>query len=373
MKRRVGYGLTALALAGSAMLAGCGGAAGTAGNGAVGGSAADPAVQGAARKLTGPQDKPRIAVVSLFADDQWSAQFLGGIEDTARKYGIPLSESQASYNQSEMVTQLQTAIAQHPKVIIVNHAANSAALAPAIQKALRAGIKVITEDVTVSPQPGLAQASQDDAQLARLSLNALGKAIHYKGNIAVVWVGGFAPMERRMVVLKQFLKQHPGIHVVAQYGDASNTTVQDTMSRTEAVLRQYGPGKLAAIWASWDQFAIGAVQAVEDLHRNVPVFSIDLSGQDISMMGQKGSPWKATAGTDVYQYGVAVMRYAILAAYGQKIPASIRFPGALVTQSDLPPQNVSIHQYLLKKNPSEDKIGNPALVDKLTGSKSAAH
>jgi simple sugar transport system substrate-binding protein len=361
MKKQIRYIVLALAVAGSALTTACG-----TGNVAV--TSSDQ--QASAATTTAQSQKPSVAVVSLFADDQWSAQFLGGIQDTAKKYGIPLTESQASYNQSEMVTQLQTAITQHPKVIIVNHAANSAALQPAIHKALQAGIKVITEDVTVPAQPNLSQAAQDDAQLAELSLDALGKAIHYKGNIAVIWVGGFAPMERRMVVLNKFLKQHPNIHVVAQYGNATNTTVQDTLSRTEAVLRQYGPGKLAAIWASWDQFAIGAVQAVEDLHRNVPVYSIDLSQQDISMMAKSGSPWKATAGTDVYEYGSAVMRYAILAGYGQKLPENIKFPGALVTQSDLPPKNESIHAYLLHKNPSEGQIGNPQLVAKLTGASS---
>ncbi|MCL6445365.1 MAG: substrate-binding domain-containing protein, partial [Alicyclobacillus sp.] len=223
------------------------------------------------------KQKPSVAVVSLFADDQWSAQFLGGIQDAAKQYGIPLTESQASYNQAEMITQLQTAIAQHPKVLIINHAANSAALQPEIKKALQQGIKVITEDVSAPAQKGLTQATQDDQGLARLSLNAMGKAIHYKGNIVVIWVGGYVPMEQRMIVLKQFLKQHPQVKVIAQYGDATNTTVQDTINQTKAVLRQYGPKKIAAIWASWDQFAIGAVQAVDDLHANVPVYGIDLS------------------------------------------------------------------------------------------------
>lgn len=340
-------GIAALTLAGGALLSQC-------------------ATTTAATRATA---KPSVAVVSLFADDQWSAQFLGGVQDEAKKYGISLTESQASYNQAEMITQLQTAITQHPSVIIVNHAANSAALAPEIKKAVQQGIKVITEDVSVPPEKNITQATQDDQGLARLSLNQLGKAIHYKGNIVVVWVGGFVPMEQRMIVLKQFLKQHPGVKVIAQYGGATNTTVQDTLNQTKAVLRQYGPGKIQAIWASWDQFAIGAVQAVEDLHEHVPVYGIDLSQQDINLMRQPGSPWKATAGTDVYEYGRALLRDAVLAGYGQTLPEYVHFPATLVTQSTLPGKNVSIHAYLAEQNPAELQIGNPSLVAKLTGTK----
>ncbi|MHB1628742.1 MAG: substrate-binding domain-containing protein [Bacilli bacterium] len=307
-----------------------------------------------------------VAVVSLFANDEWSAQFLGGIGEMANTYSqVHLIETQASYNQAEMVTQLNTVIMRRPNVIIVNHAAQSSALQPAIQKAVAQGIKVITVSL-VMPVKGVAQAHQNNVQLAQMSLNEMAKGIHNKGNIAVIWVGGFAPMIERMQALQQFLKTHPHIHVVATYGDASNTTISDTISRTQALLRQYPQkGQLTAIWASWDQFAIGAVRADQMLHRNVPVYGIDVSNQDVAMMRASHSPWKVTAATDTYEYGATVMRYAIMDAYGQHVPAHIWIPGALIKQNNLPKQGESIHQYFLSIFPKEAQVANPPLLKEL--------
>ncbi|EPZ52644.1 sugar ABC transporter substrate-binding protein [Alicyclobacillus acidoterrestris] len=307
-----------------------------------------------------------IAVVSLYDNDEWSAQFLSGIKAAAQAYpDVTLTETQASYNQAEMVSQLQAVIAQHPDVIIVNHASQPSALAPAVQQAINQGIKVISVEADI-PVKGVAHANENNQQLATLSLNALAQGIHNRGNIAVIWVGGFTPMVQREVSLKAFEKAHPDIHVIATYGDASNTTISDTMARTEALLRQYpNAGQLSAIWASWDQFAIGAVKAEQALQRNVPIYGIDVSNQDLALMKQSNSPWKATAANDVYQYGTAMVNYALRDAYGESIPSSIWIPGALIEQSKLPPQGENIHDFFLSILPSETSLGSSPLLQQL--------
>lgn len=301
----------------------------------------------------------KIAVVSEYTDDEWSSQFLSGINATAKQFGATLITTDAQHNREQMVSQMDAIIGQHPNVIIVNHG-DASALKPEVVKAIQAGIKVITSDVSIDV-PGLtSQLSQDDYSLALLSLEKMIQDINGEGNIVVIWVGGYAPMEKRMKILQVMESEYPNIHVVSQFGNATNTTFSDTMSRTEAVLRAH-PGDIKAIWASWDQFALGAEQAVQSLNSKVPVYSIDLSTQDISKMRNSGSTWIASAGTDVYEYGAVAMKYAVGAAYDQPVPRYYLMPGALVTDNNLP-SGGSIHDWFAKTYPDQEQIGlTPAL------------
>ncbi len=306
------------------------------------------------------EKKPtKIAVVSEYTDDEWSAQFLSGIRATASAFGATLITTDAQHNREQMVSQLDAVIQQKPNVIIVNHG-DADALKPEVEKAIAQGIKVITSDVTINV-PGLtSQLGQDDYDLALLSIEKMAEDINGQGNIVVIWVGGYAPMDKRMKILKVMESEYPDIHVVAQFGDATNTTISDTMSRMEAVLRAH-PNDIKAVWASWDQFALGAEQAIQALHRTVPVYSIDLSTQDVAKMRQSGSTWMASAGTDVYQYGVVATRFAVAAAYDQPVPRYYLLPGALMTK-DNAPTNESIHAWFEKAYPDQNNIGlTPAL------------
>lgn len=65
-------------------------------------------------------------------------------------------------------------------------------------------------------------------------------------------------------MLPGWLKQHQGIKVLAQYGNASQITSSDTIEKTHAVLNQYR--NMDAFWVTWDEFAQGVVQA--EVQRN---------------------------------------------------------------------------------------------------------
>lgn len=80
---------------------------------------------------------------------------------------------------------------------------------------------------------------QDDYSLAWKSLKTLAEDLNGQGNIAVVWVGGFAPMERRNVIIDAFYKRYPNIKEVARFGTASNNTPLDTQTQVEALLKKY--------------------------------------------------------------------------------------------------------------------------------------
>jgi simple sugar transport system substrate-binding protein len=178
------------------------------------------------------------------------------------------------------------------------------------------------------------EVAQDDYDLAFLSLKRLIQDLNGQGKIGVIWVGGFAPMEKRQRVLNIMQQQYPGIEVVSTFGEASANTVADTQTKTEAAL-QANPD-IQAFWASWDQFALGAYAALKQAGReDVGLYSIDISPEDAALMREEGSMWKATAAADAREVGRVLMRQAINAAYGEVTPRFVQVPAFLVTQEQL--------------------------------------
>ena len=193
-------------------------------------------------------------------------------------------------------TNLETAINQGVKAIIIDHG-QTETLTPGIEKALAANIPVVAFDANAN-NPKVPQIEQSDAQLAQLALDQLLADTGGEGDIAYVYVAGFAPLDRRNEVFEEVLAANPGLKNVATFGTVSESTAAEVQTQAAAVLTA-NPG-IKAIFAPYDEFAKGAVLAVEaaGLQDSVKVYGADISTADIAVLTAENSPWVATAGTD---------------------------------------------------------------------------
>lgn len=274
----------------------------------------------------------KIAIVHESANYQHSEQIRAGASEMAKALGAEIITTDADWDRNKMIADLDSVIEQNPDAIIIDHGGDG--LKPGIVKALGKGIPVVAFDNPISDVPGLVIVSQDDYDMAFKSLKALVQDINGEGEIAVAWVGGFAPMEKRQRVLDIMLKLYPAVKVVATYGEASANTVNDTLTKTEAAI-QANP-KIKAVWATWDQFALGVNQAlIQQKRTDIGLYSIDISAEDVALMRAEGSPWKATAAADAREVGRVMMRLAVNAAYDQPVPTYVVAPVFLVTQSQV--------------------------------------
>ena len=81
-------------------------------------------------------------------------------------------------------------------------------------------------------------------------------------------------------------------------------------------------------------------------------------------MTAEGSPWVATAATDPYAVGAAVVRVAALQVAGQLGKDAVQFPAAAITQADLRAKNVTNMETLRAAFPSlslSDQVTAPWL------------
>lgn len=263
--------------------------------------------------------------------DHW-VQLVSGAREMANLLGINLTVLDAQMSNSKQVQMLDNAITMRPDAIFIDHGEGTA-LKPGIQRAMSLGIPVIIFDVIVDTEV-TSEISQDDYMLAYLSLSAMAQDLKGEGNIVVVTLSGVAPLERRMQILPLILARYPKIKVIEQIAPTfGSAVISSTMSLMDAVLRAHS-NEIDAIWAPYDQLAIGALNAIKQANKNIPVYGVDVSSYDLSLMAAPDSNWKATAACDPSEIGRVAMRIAYLAGNDQyeEIPRYAIIPPALITQ-----------------------------------------
>ena len=294
----------------------------------------------------------KIALVRQLGSGDYFEQWLAGAEAQAEKLGIELLTSDARGDNAAQATNLETAINQGVKAIIIDHG-QTETLTPGIDKALAANIPVVAFDANAN-NPKVPQIEQSDAQLAQLALDQLVTDTGGEGDIAYVYVAGFAPLDRRNEVFEQVLAANPGLKNVATFGTVSESTAAEVQTQAAAVLTA-NPG-IKAIFAPYDEFAKGATLAVTaaGLQDKVKVYGADVSTADIDVITADGSPWVATAGTDPGNVGRVAVRAAALLAAGEAVDPQIVVNPALITQQFLRDNAVTTIEQLGEKLPALD-------------------
>ncbi|MED0671134.1 sugar ABC transporter substrate-binding protein [Aneurinibacillus aneurinilyticus] len=289
----------------------------------------------------GPLTGKRVALVMQLNLGTFSAQYISGVKEEVGRFGGQVTVFAADGDLGRMTANLDAAINQKFDAILIDHGTPEA-LQNGIKKAVSQNIPVIVFDADVKV-PGVTVLQQGDKEMATSVLEKLAKDNDGKANIVKIWVAGFAPMERRQVAYKEFLRNNSGIKEVAAFGSATANTALDTQAQMEAVLKKYpNKGDITAVFAAWDEFAKGATRAIEQAGRTeIKVYGIDMSDEDLQMIQNPKGPWVASAAVDPKDIGRVQVRYAYQKLHGDKTPDSVELKSVLVTREALPADKVT--------------------------------
>ncbi|WP_243385459.1 sugar ABC transporter substrate-binding protein [Bacillus kexueae] len=302
------------------------------------------------------QEPIDIAVIMQMSIGTFSSQYIAGVKEQAERFGGNVQIYNAENDLSKMATFVETAISQKVDAILIDHGRADALQAP-IEKALEQGIAVVAFDNDLSLD-GVTVIDQDDYSLAWKTLKTLAEDLNGEGEIVTIWVGGYAPMERRHVIYDAFFERYPNIKEVAKFGTASANTALDTQAQMEAILKKYpNEGDIDAVFATWDEFAKGATRAIKQAGRDeIKVYGIDLSDEDLELIQEPNSPWVATTATDPKEVGKVQVRFAYQKLAGEETPNIYSLEPHLVKRSSLPEEPIKmadLHQYVSSWGESE--------------------
>ena len=290
-----------------------------------------------------------VAVISYLGSGDWLQAFEAGVKRQADTLGIKLSISQARNDNDTQRNLIEQAINRGVDGIIINNG-RPEVLQDLAQRALALGIKVVAYDVDLD-NPLIPQIEQSDTEMTRLVLE---RAVEDKGEGftgGVVHVAGFAPLDRRYAVWKEFVNRH-NLTEKALWGVVNDTVPASVADQTKAVLR--ANPDISVIFTPWDEFAKGAKLAIDELglsHR-VKIYGVDISTADIQLMIEPDSAWMATAATNAAVVGEVSVRALALAIADQFPGQSVQLQPTLITRDDLVTNGINTIEDLQEKFPA---------------------
>lgn len=276
----------------------------------------------------------KVAVVRNLANGDHTQQFLSGCVEEGEKFGFKVDTFVTDGNDAKCQETVAQIINQNYDALIVSHGQLSYAydmLLPAIEK----GMKVVTFDTMPMKGgaadgellKGVTSTAQDDYALAELSLGYMMDEFEAKGGeypikVIKTFMGpGVPPLDRRNEIYTK-LEKEGKIKTVTTISPSDSANARgDMTTKTEAILPTISEGSADAIWGCYDELAKGVLQALNDAKRtDIPMYTIDVSNDDIQLMVTNKEVWKSTAAVDPKLIGIADMRLIALKLAGEDTP-----------------------------------------------------
>ena len=215
MKRTISR-LLLLAMALSTLLTGC------AGNTDVPADAGD---QPAASTTTAPQ--PTGEVYTPYVGASFSLPYFidhrVGLELAGKLFGTKTAVlGPSEYDMSALTSAIEQQISQNPTALFVS--AFEDTVAPAIDKAVDAGIPVFTIDMDTLQSKREVFIGGDTYDYGRVHAQTIAKALGGKGKVLLQWNQGQNSQDQRAQGFKEELKNFPGIEIVQDLGSETDTS-----------------------------------------------------------------------------------------------------------------------------------------------------
>jgi ribose transport system substrate-binding protein len=279
-----------------------------------------------------PKKRYRIAVVpKSVAFDFWLA-VRAGAEKAGKEEGVQIIWKGPS-DERDIAGQraiLENFITQRVDAIVFA-ACDAKAMVPIAQKALRAGIKVITIDSGLDPDVSLCFVATDNIKGGRIAAEVLAKLIGYEGKVGLIpFVPGAATSIQREQGFKEGLKKFPKVKLVATLYSESDVT--KGMQVTENMLTAHPD--LKGIFAANEPGAIGAARVLQarKLVGKVKLVAFDAAPTEIKAL--QDGVIQALIVQNPFRMGYEGVKMAVKALRGEKIPKRIDTGVTVVTMEN---------------------------------------
>lgn len=291
----------------------------------------------------------KLVVIREYSADTHSKLYFDGVRKEATSLGFQLEIMDARNDRKKMAKMLDTAVLKQADAILISHGSPDDLL-KGIGMARRRKIPVVAFDCEI-PLSDVVKIDQDDHKMAELGLNRIVQDTQGKAKLVQIWVGGYAPADKRMETFQSFMLKHPGIEEIERFGKVTNNTALQTQVMMKSVLQKYPKGSIDVVWANWDEYARGAARAIQAAGRDeIKLYGIDISDEDLEMIQDPDNPWIATVGVAPEAIGKVQVRIAAHLLAGAQVPERYSLVPVLITRemlpTDQPVSMATLHQYV---------------------------
>jgi ribose transport system substrate-binding protein len=222
-----------------------------------------------------------VAVITPYLAQPGTQMAIEGFEASAAEKGWEVNVIDTAGDVAAVISRIEDSVTQNVDAIVIN--VDPAQVNAGLQSAKEAGIPVVGLDAGTDSLLVANVTSNGYAMAAETSVY-IANRIEGAGKVVMFVFDAFPPVQIRGVVADAIFGNFPDIEVIDRVTpDVSDGGIADSRAKMEAILAANPePGSIAAVWAAWDQPALGALQAIEDAGRageGIVITGIDANPQ----------------------------------------------------------------------------------------------
>lgn len=277
-----------------------------------------------------------VAVITPYLAQPGTQFYVDAFSARAGELGWDVNVVDTAGDVAAVISRMEDAVTQGVDAIVIN--VDPAQVGAGLQAAADAGIPVVGMDAGTDPLVAVNVTSNGYAMAAETSVyiaNRIGGA----GNVVMFVFDPFPPVQVRGAIADAVFANHPDITVLDRVTpDVSDGGIADSRAKMEAILAANPePGSIKAVWAAWDQPALGALQAIEAAGRQgegIVITGIDANPQAREAVAAGGN-FEATIAQDFAGIGATTADTVARVLGGETLKANVIYvPTKLITSAN---------------------------------------
>ncbi len=280
---------------------------------------------------------PVIAVVTPYMAQPGTQFMVEAFQAYGKDKGWTVNVLDTAGDVAAALSRLEDVVNQKVNAIVIN--VDPSQVSDGLQAAQKAGIPVFGMDAGTDPLLVTNVTSNGYAMAAETATYVVDR-LNGKGNVVMFVYDPYPPVQKRGVIANAIFANNPDIKVLQRITpDVKDGGIADSRAKMEALLAANPtPGSISAVWAAWDQPALGALQAIEGAGRQnegIVIVGIDANLQALDAIA-KGGNFEASVAQDFN--GIGQTEGSLVDKYlgGGKITQKVVYvPTKLVTAANV--------------------------------------
>jgi ribose transport system substrate-binding protein len=278
----------------------------------------------------------RVAIVTPYMAQPGTQFYVEAFQGVAAEKGWDVNVIDTAGDVAAVISRIEDMVTQNVDAIVIN--VDPSQVTAGLQAAADAGIPVFGMDAGADPLL-VANVTSNGYAMAAETSTYVADRIGGEGNVVMFVFDAFPPVQVRGVVANAVFGNYPDISVIDRVTpDVSDGGIADSRAKMEAILAANpDPGSIKAVWAAWDQPALGALQAIEAAGRDgegIIITGIDANPEARDAIADGGN-FEASVAQDFAGIGAATADAVARILAGEEIRQSVIYvPTRLITAAN---------------------------------------
>lgn len=283
------------------------------------------------------QAADKIVVVTPYLAQPGTQFYVEAFQAKAKEFGWDVNVVDTKGDVAAAIAKIEDAANQKVSAIVIN--VDPSQVKAGLEAAKAANVPVFGMDAGATPLL-ITNVTSNGYSMAADTAAYVANRINGKGAIVEFVFDGFPPVQQRGVIADAIFKNNPDIKIIDRVTpDVKDGGIADSRAKMEAILAAHpDKGSIAAVWAGWDQPALGALQAIEAAGRGnegIVITGIDANPQAREAIA-KGGSFEASMAQDFKGIGGTVADVVKRHLGGEKIKQAVIYvPTKLITAANV--------------------------------------